>query len=105
MSDTEPLLETRERLRADVLSILRDKVEKLDSSFSGTLTEETRLFADLQFESVVLVEFCMTLAKHFRKKFPFQDLVFREGRFQDVSIGEIVTFLEGHLAPGSSSVS
>ena len=88
---------TRDQLRADVLEILRDKVKKLDSGFSGTLTEETRMFGDLDFESVTLVEFCMAIGKHFQKKIPFQNLVFRNGQFQDFSVGELLTFLEEHL--------
>ena len=96
-SNTEPLSETGDRLRADVLDILRDKVKKLDSSFSGTLTEETRMFGDLGFESVTMVEFCMALGKHFQKKLPFQTLVFRDGKFQDFSLGELMTFLEEHV--------
>lgn len=88
---------SRDQLRADVLEILREKVKKLDSGFSGTLTEETRMFGDLDFESVTLVEFCMAIGKHLQKKIPFQNLVFRNGRFQDFSVGELLTFLEEHL--------
>jgi acyl carrier protein len=97
VSNAEHHSSTRDRLRADVLDILLEKVKKLDSSFSGTLTEETRLFGDLDFESVSMVEFCMALGKHFRTKLPFQSLVFRDGKFQDFTVGELVTFLEKHL--------
>ena len=97
MSNVEQVSETRDRQRADVLEILHDKVKKLDSSFSGTLTEETRMFGDLGFESVTMVEFCMALGKHFQKKLPFQTLVFRDGKFQDFTLGELITFLEEHL--------
>jgi acyl carrier protein len=89
---------TRDQMRADVLEILRDKIKKLDSGFSGALTEETRMFGDLDFESVPFVEFCMAVGKHFQKKLPFQSLVFRNGQFQDFSVGELITFLEEHLS-------
>ena len=97
MSNVEHHSWTRDRLRADVLDILRNKVEKLDSNFSGTLTEETRIFGDLDFESVTMVEFCMAIGKHFRKKFPFQNLVFKDGQFQDFTLGELADFVEEHL--------
>ena len=90
---------TRDQLRADVLEILREKTRKLDSDFSGPLTEETRIVGDLDFESVLVVEFCMAIGKHFRKKLPFQNLVFRNGKFQDFTVGQLVAFLEGHLTP------
>jgi acyl carrier protein len=88
---------TREQLRTDVLEVLREKIKKLDSDFSGTLDEETRIVGDLDFESVLIVEFCMAIGKHFRKKLPFQNLVFQNGKFQDFTVGQLVTFLEGHL--------
>ena len=94
MSNVEEHSWTRDRLRADVLEILSEKVKKLDSSFSGTLNEETRVFGDLDFESVTMVEFCMAIGKHYKKKLPFQSLVFRDGQFQDFTVGELVTFLE-----------
>lgn len=88
---------TRDRLRADVLAILHDKVKMVNSSFSGALTEETRLFGDLDFESATLVAFCMAIGKHFQTKLPFQSLVFRDGQFQDFTVAELLTFLEKHL--------
>ena len=88
---------TWDRLRADVLEILREKSKKLDSDFSGPITEETRIVGDLNFESVLIVEFCMAIGKHFRKKLPFQELVFQNGQFQDFTVGQLVTFLEDHL--------
>jgi acyl carrier protein len=89
---------TRDRLRDEVLEILREKTRTLDSGFGGTLTEQTRIVGDLDFESVMIVEFCMAVGKHFRKKLPFQNLVFREGQFQDFTVGQLVTFLEDHLS-------
>lgn len=89
---------TRDQLRADVLEILREKTRKLDSDFSGRLTEETRIVGDLDFESVLVVEFCMAIGKHFRKKLPFQNLVFQNGKFQDFTVGQLLTFLEEHQA-------
>lgn len=98
MTNLEQHAWTREQLRADVLDILRAKVEKLDSSAQGPLSEETRLLGDLDFESVTIVEFCMAIGKHFqKKKLPFQELVFRNGQFQDFTVAELVTFLEKHL--------
>jgi acyl carrier protein len=94
---------TRDQLRADVLEILREKNKKLDPDFLGPLTEETRLVGDLDFESVIIVEFCMAIGKHFRKKLPFQNLVFQDGQFQDFTVGQLLTFLEEHLTTGRAT--
>jgi acyl carrier protein len=88
-----------DQLRNDVLEILREKTRKLDSHFAGPLGEETRIVGDLGFESVMIVEFCMAVGKHFRKKLPFQSLVFQNGRFQDFTVGQLLTFLEEQLIP------
>ena len=97
MAEVEDAL-TRDRLRAEVLEILREKTRNLDSGFAGPLTEQTRIVGDLDFESVMIVEFCMAVGKHFRKKLPFQNLVFQNGQFQDFTVGQLVTFLEDHLS-------
>ena len=89
----------RDQLRSDVLDILREKASKVDSAFSGPLTEETRIVGDLDFESVMIVELCMAIGKHLRKKLPFQSLVFQNGRFQDFTVGQLLTFLEEQLIP------
>ena len=89
---------TRDQVRADVLEILREKGRTVGSSLPASLTEETHIVADLDFESVMIVEFCMAVGKHFRKKLPFQELVFQDGQFQDFTVGQMVTFLESHLA-------
>lgn len=91
-------LKTREEIRTDVLEILQDKVRKLDPDIATRLTEETRIVGDLDFESVTIVEFCMAIGKHFQRKLPFQNLVFRNGEFQDFSVAELVSFLKEHLS-------
>ena len=99
MNETADAAWTRDRILADILAILLEKVKKLDADFSGDLNETTRIVGDLNFESVTIVEFCMAIGKHFRKKLPFQNLVFRNGRFQDFSVGDLLAFVENELKP------
>jgi acyl carrier protein len=89
---------SRDRIRSDVEEILVGKLRGLNPDFSGSVTDDTRIMTDLGLESVSIVELCMSLGKHFRKKLPFQELVFRSGQFQDFSLGDMVGFLEKHLA-------
>ena len=49
MNDTMDTVWTRDRILADILGILRDKVKKLDGEYSGELGESTRIVADLNF--------------------------------------------------------
>lgn len=88
----------REQILGDVLQILREKCRRLDPGFAQALDEQTRIVGDLDFESVMLVEFCMAIGKRFGRKLPFQELVLRDGQLQDFSVGQLVAFLDEHLA-------
>lgn len=90
-------VDNREQLTQDVIRILREKIAIVDTGFRGSINESTRLVGDLGFESVTIVEFCMAIGKHFRRKLPFQGLVFRDRIFQDFTVGDMVTFLESRL--------
>jgi acyl carrier protein len=89
---------TKDQIYAQVKQILQEKVRGVDAGLAQEVTESTRVMTDLDLESVTIVEFCMAIGKHFRKKFPFQELVFRDGQFQDFTLGELVTFLDQRLS-------
>ena len=94
---TESAATSREQIYDQLQSILRDKVKGVDTSLVEDLSESTRVMNDLDLESVTIVEFCMAVGKHFRKKFPFQKLVFKNGQFQDFTLGDLAAFVEEHL--------
>ena len=94
---TESAATSREQIYDQVQSILKNKVKGVDASLIEDLSESTKVMNDLDLESVTIVEFCMATGKHFRKKFPFQNLVFKEGQFQDFTLGDLADFVEEHL--------
>jgi acyl carrier protein len=88
---------TRDVMMEDVLGILKEKVQALDIDYSDKISGETRVVGDLEFESVNIVEFCMAIGKHYKKKFPFQELVFKDGQFRDFTVSDLVAFLESSI--------
>lgn len=68
--------------------------------FSGALGAETRFFADLGLASIDAVVLGESLQRHYGRPLPFADLLAELGRREDrdLTIGELVAFLQKHLA-------
>lgn len=81
---------------ADLTGILRDFQGR---EYSGPITRETLFFADLGFASIDAVVLGETLEKHYRRKFPFNQLFAELGQQQaeDLELGVLVDFLTRQL--------
>ena len=88
---------SRERILADVLELLRTVAR--DWEFEAPLTAETRLFADLSFESLDLVVLGAAVQEHFGQKFPFPEFFAEIGQrsVRDLTVAEWVGFIHEHL--------
>jgi acyl carrier protein len=100
---------TRQRILDEVLDLLRSVAH--DWEYDGTLTADTRLFADLAFESLDLVVLGAAVQEHFGQKFPFQEFFAEIGQrdVRDLTVGEWVEFIHRHLqdprpVPGGETV-
>jgi acyl carrier protein len=73
--------------------------EQTGGSLAGSISAETRFFADLGLASIDAVVLTETLQKHYGRTLPFHELIAEVGRRseRDLSIGELVAFLEAHL--------
>ena len=87
---------SRSAILDDITTILS---EQTGGSLAGTLTEETRFFADLGLASIDAVVLTEILQKHYGRTLPFHELIAEVGRRaeRDLEIGELVAFLETHL--------
>jgi acyl carrier protein len=94
---------TRDQILTDVLALLNSVAQ--DWEFEGTVTESTRLFADLAFESLDLVILGAKVQEHFGQTFPFPELFAEMGRrnARDLSVGEWVDFIEKHQKPSAAT--
>lgn len=88
---------TREQILAEVLALLNSVVG--DWEFEGPIGANTRLFADLTFESLDVVVLGSKVQEHFGQTFPFPALFAAIGQREarDLTIGEWVDFIEQHL--------
>ncbi len=87
---------SRTEILDDITTILS---EQTGASLAGSLTEETRFFADLGLASIDAVVLTEILQKHYGRTLPFHELIAEVGKRaeRDLEIGELVAFLETHL--------
>lgn len=87
----------RETILADVLDLVNQLAE--DWEYSGTISPETFLFADLGFESIDAVVLASFVQERYKQQFPFPQLLAELGRrdVKDIRLGELVEFIHLHL--------
>ena len=88
---------SRDQILVEVLDLLNSVVR--DWEFEGTVGTDTRLFADLNFESLDLVVLGAKVQERFGQTFPFPEFFAEIGQrdVRDLTIGEWVSFMERHL--------
>lgn len=95
---------SREQLETDVVAILTDMTADWDLSFDGGITGETRLMADLAFESIDVVQLVVAIEGHVqRRHLHFEQLLMVDGRYvQELQVKDIAVFLEKQLAEAAA---
>lgn len=98
MPETTPAL-SREKIEADLCAILTDMTTDWDLPSDEPITGETRLMADLAFESIDVVQLVVAIEGHFGKRqMHFEHLLMVDGRYvQELQVKQISEFLEGAL--------
>ncbi len=78
-----------------LITLLEDFTQDWDHDYRGSMGRDTRLFADLAFESIDIIQLVVAIQEEvLRAKAPFEKLLMREGRYvDDLSIGQIADFL------------
>lgn len=88
------------RNRAEILGdVSRLLASQMGVAPSTAIDEETRFFADLGLASIDAVVLSEALQQYYAQPLPFNDLMAEIGRRtdRDLSIGELVAFLQSHL--------
>jgi|SRR5271166_1768953 len=88
---------SQEVILTDVLNLLNQLAR--DWEYSGEITPDTLLFADLGFESIDAVILASFVQEHYGRPFPFPQLLAEIGQRQvkDLQIRELVGFIYQHL--------
>jgi acyl carrier protein len=82
-----------------LVALLEDFTQDWDHEVSGAMSRETKLFADLGFESIDIIQLVVAIEEEItHKKMPFDQLLMKDGRYvDDLTIGQIADFLARHL--------
>ncbi len=64
------------------------------------MTAETRLLADLGFESIDIIQLVVAIQEEvIRRKLSFDALLMKDGRYvDDLSVGQIANYIAAHTA-------
>lgn len=91
---------TREQIERDLVNILTDMTADWDLSFTDGITGETRLMADLAFESIDVVQLIVAIEAHVqRRHLHFEHLLMSDGRYvAELQVKQMVDFLAKALA-------
>ena len=88
---------TEDSILTDVLNLLNELSR--DWEYSGEITPDTWLFADLGFESIDAVILASFVQEHYGRPFPFPQFLAEIGQreVKDLRISELVGFIHQHL--------
>ena len=88
---------TRERVRHDLIELLKDAREDWDHSLA--VTDETGIFNELGFESIDAVGLSSALEGHFEQTLPFPEFMAKakEQQLKDITVGQLLDFLMQNL--------
>jgi len=98
---------SREIIETAILGILEELTQDWDTDYSGDIGPETLLVGELAFESIDVVQLVVSIESRFeRRDLPFEKLLMDNGRYvDDMTVRQIVDFLEANLANTTSDVS
>lgn len=83
-----------------VSQVITEMVADWDLDQPGGVTATTSLMADLEFESIDIVQLAVSLEQHFEQSgLPFEQLFMRDGDYvEDLTVSEIADFLREQMS-------
>jgi len=90
---------SKDEIIQSIIGILEDMTADWDMGFTGAIGPETKIVADLQFESIDVVQLVVAIEEQFKqRKFPFEELLMKDGRYVDeITVNSTADFLCQHL--------
>ena len=88
---------SREAVLADLVLLLRKVAD--DWEYSGEITQDTCLIADMGLESLAVVVLGVAVQEHYKQVLPFPQFFVEIGQRErrDVSVGELADFIHKNL--------
>ena len=89
----------RDTLVQALIALLEDFTQDWDEGPEDGMRADSRLLADLGFESIDIIQLVVAIEEHYGRRFPFDRLLMKDGRYiDDLSIGQLADFLASQLA-------
>jgi acyl carrier protein len=90
---------SKEVILTDVILILKEMIVDWDLEFEAAMGPDTKLIADLGFESIDVVQLVVAIEEHFRRRgLPWEEFLMQDGRYVDeIKIDDTAAFLHGCL--------
>jgi len=90
------VIPTEETVLADLIRLMQGLT---DWEYSGTISRQSWLFADLRIESVETVALFGIIQRYYRRRFPFGEFLaeLEKRKQRDIRLGDLVDFLRRHL--------
>ncbi len=84
---------------SQLVGILTDMTSDWDIELDSNINRETRLIADLAFESIDIVELVVAIEQTFNSRgIPFERLLMVDGRYvDDLSVAQVSDFVAANL--------
>ena len=78
-----------------LITLLQDFTQDWDNEFEGQMDRDTRLLADLGFESIDIIQLVVAIQEDIvKRKLSFDRLLMKDGRYvDDLSVGQIADYL------------
>lgn len=92
---------TADALIQPLITLLEDFTQDWDAEPDAAMNGDTRLLADLGFESIDIIQLTVALEETFGlRKVPFDQLLMQDGRYvDDLSLRQIASFLQRFINP------
>jgi acyl carrier protein len=90
---------TREKILQDLIEILETMTSDWDMDVEGSIDKDSRLIADLGFESIDVVQFIVAIEERYQKRgLPYEEFLMVDGRYVDeIRVNDVVEFLARHF--------
>ncbi|MCG6873078.1 MAG: phosphopantetheine-binding protein [Gammaproteobacteria bacterium] len=90
---------TREEIQAHVIAVLEEMTMDWELENEEAIGTDTRLIADLDFESIDIVQFILALEQRLNKKgLPFEKLFMQDDNYvEEMQVGQVVGFLQQNI--------
>lgn len=89
---------TMDTVEKKVIEIVQDLIQDWGLESDGSISGGTKLVADLEFASVDIIQLCVAVEEHYRRKMGFQSLLMNDGSYvPDLSISEMADFIHNRI--------